>query len=180
MRVKNTENYDVIAKILLLGEIAVGKSSMILRYVEGRFPGEYQATIGANFLVKNVTVSLKDGTKKNVMLQIWDLGGHVRTITHVGPIFYQNANGALLVYDLTRPETLEKLPLWYEACKAYAPRVKTLVVGNKCDLERKVPKNEGVRVARQLNAVGFYETSAKTGDNIEDVFNSLARSIITE
>ncbi len=179
MRIKNSENYDVIAKILLLGEIAVGKSSMILRYVEGRFPGEYQATIGANFLVKNVTVTLEDGTKKNVMLQIWDLGGHVRTISHVGPIFYQNANGALLVYDLTRPDTLEKLPLWYDACKTYAPSIKTLVVGNKCDLERTVSRDEGERIARQLGSMGFYETSAKTGNNIEQAFDALALSIIT-
>ncbi len=178
MRVKATENYDMIAKILLLGEIAVGKSSMILRYVEGKFPGEYQATIGANFLVKNVRVIQKNGTRKSIMLQIWDLGGHVRTISHVGPIFYQNANGALLVYDLTRPDTLEKLPLWYEACHMHAPRIKTLVVGNKCDLERKISKEDGKKMARRLNSVDFYETSAKTGDNIEQAFNSLALALI--
>lgn len=177
---KGSEQYDVIAKILLLGEIAVGKSSMILRYVEGRFPGEYQATIGANFLVKNVKVAMKDGTTKHVMLQIWDLGGHVRTIAHVGPIFYQNANGAMLVYDLTRPDSLEKLPLWYDACRTHAPHVKTLIVGNKSDLERTVSREEGLEVARELHSVGFHETSAKTGDNIEEAFTTLARAIISE
>ena len=170
--------YNFLAKILLLGEYRVGKSSMVLRYVENRFPGDYMATIGANFLVKTVDLPFK-GMEFKVGLQIWDIGGHARS-SQVGRVFFQGVSGALLVYDLTRKTTLEKLPLWIEQLKKFSPEVNMYLVGNKNDLidERQVSAEEGEAAKKSLHMVSFFETSAKTGDHIQETFEDLARLLV--
>ncbi|MHA2243528.1 MAG: Rab family GTPase [Candidatus Hodarchaeales archaeon] len=172
--------YNFLAKILLLGEYRVGKSSMVLRYVEDRFPGDYMATIGANFLVKTVVLPL-EGKEYRVGLQIWDIGGHARS-SQVGRVFFQGVSGALLVYDLTRKETLEKLPLWIEQLKKYSPDVRMFLVGNKNDLvdDRQITFNEGEQTKDRLQMVNFFETSAKTGNYIQETFKDLAKLLVQE
>ena len=167
-------NFNFLAKILLLGEFRVGKSSMVLRYVEDRFPGDYMATIGANFLVKSV-----DLENIKVGLQIWDLGGHTRS-SQVGRVFFQGVSGALLVYDLTRPDTLEKIPLWQEQLKNFSPRTKLYLVGNKNDLEeeRQITTEEGQNAQEKYSVDHFFETSAKTGDHIQEAFEHMAFSLV--
>jgi small GTP-binding protein len=171
--------YNFLAKILLLGEFRVGKSSMVLRYVEDRFPGDYMATIGANFLVKTVMLEI-GGKVYKTGLQIWDIGGHARS-SQVGRVFFQGVSGALLVYDLTRKETLEKLPLWKTQLQKYSPDARIYLVGNKNDLidEREVTTEEGGKTAENiLGTKAFFETSAKTGDYIQETFEDLARLLI--
>ncbi|MFW9780046.1 MAG: Rab family GTPase [Candidatus Heimdallarchaeota archaeon] len=171
--------YNYLAKILLVGEFRVGKSSLVLRYVEGRFPGDYMATIGANFLVKTVRLE-KDGEIFRVGLQIWDIGGHARS-TQVGRVFFQGVSGALLVYDLTRKDTLEKLPLWVEQLRKYSPEAKLYLVGNKDDLEeeRVITQEEGRHAGMdELGAENFFETSAKTGHRVEETFEELAELLV--
>ena len=167
-------SFNFLAKILLLGEFRVGKSSMVLRYVEDRFPGDYMATIGANFLVKSV-----DLENIKVGLQIWDLGGHTRS-SQVGRVFFQGVSGALLVYDLTRPDTLEKIPLWQEQLKTFSPRTKLYLVGNKNDLEeeRQITTEEGQNAQEKYSVDHFFETSAKTGDHIQEAFEHMAFSLV--
>ena len=170
--------FNFLAKILILGEFRVGKSSMVLRYVEDRFPGDYMATIGANFLVK--TVNLKVDTKNVcVGLQIWDLGGHTRS-TEVGKVFFQGVSGALLVYDITRPDTLNKIELWQEQLARHSSDVTLYLVGNKNDLEnyRAVTTEEGKLVQKKNNIDFFFETSAKTGDHIQETFEHMALSLV--
>lgn len=151
---------------------------MVLRYVEDRFPGDYMATIGANFLVKTVVLPLR-GQEYRVGLQIWDIGGHARS-SQVGRVFFQGVSGALLVYDLTRKETLEKLPLWIEQLKKYSPDVRMFLVGNKNDLvdDRQVTFNEGEQTKDRLQMVNFFETSAKTGNYIQETFKDLAKLLV--
>ena len=171
-------NFNFLAKILLLGEFRVGKSSMVLRYVEDRFPGDYMATIGANFLVKSVNLTL-DGEPVRVGLQIWDLGGHTRS-TQVGRVFFQGVSGALLVYDLTRPDTLDKIPLWQDQLRKYSPNAKLYLIGNKNDLvdERQISTSEGEKAQEAFKVEHFFETSAKTGDHIQETFEHMAISLI--
>jgi len=171
-------NFNFLAKILLLGEFRVGKSSMVLRYVEDRFPGDYMATIGANFLVKSVNLTL-EGEPVRVGLQIWDLGGHTRS-TQVGRVFFQGVSGALLVYDLTRPDTLDKIPLWQDQLRKYSPNAKLYLVGNKNDLvdERQISTTEGQKAQETFKVEHFFETSAKTGDHIQETFEHMAISLI--
>jgi small GTP-binding protein len=170
--------YNFLAKILLLGEYRVGKSSMVLRYVEDRFPGDYIATIGANFLVKSVNL-ISGGKEYKCGLQLWDIGGHARS-SEVGRIFFQGVSGAILVYDLTRKETLEKIPLWVERLKKSSPESKLYLVGNKNDLvvERQIGMEEGQEVKDQLDIESFFETSAKTGDHIQETFEDMARLLV--
>ena len=170
--------YNYLAKVLLLGEFRVGKSSMVLRYVEGRFPGDYQATIGANFLVKSVHLPYDDKTVK-VGLQVWDIGGHARS-SQVGRVFFQGVSGALLVYDLTRRDTLDKLPLWIEQLHKYSPEAKIYLVGNKNDLvnDRDIPYEAGEAAKQELNMGNFFETSAKTGEHIQEAFENMARMLV--
>ncbi|MFX0084998.1 MAG: Rab family GTPase [Candidatus Hodarchaeota archaeon] len=173
-------NYNYLAKILLLGEFRVGKSSMVLRYVEDRFPGDYMATIGANFLVK--TVNLKQDYREiKIGMQIWDIGGHARS-SQVGRVFFQGVSGALLVYDLTRRDTLEKLPLWIDQLQKYSPETRMYLIGNKNDLtdERIISFEEGETAKKELNMVKFFETSAKTGDHIQDTFEDMAKLLVTK
>ena len=170
--------YNFLAKILLLGEYRVGKSSMVLRYVENRFPGDYMATIGANFLVKTVKIPLK-GKDYRVGLQIWDIGGHARS-SPGGGVFFQGVSGALMVFDLTRKETLDKVPLWIEQLKKYTPDVRMYLVGNKNDLtsNRQVSHDEGEEAKDRIKMTNFFETSAKTGDHIQETFEDLARLLV--
>ena len=170
--------YNYLAKILLLGEYRVGKSSMVLRYVEDRFPGDYMATIGANFLVKSVNLSLQ-GQEYRVGLQIWDIGGHARS-SQVGRVFFQGVSGALIVYDLTRKDTLDKLPLWIEQLHKYSPDASMYLVGNKNDLldDREISFEQGETAKNNLGVVKFFETSAKTGDHIQEAFEDMARLLV--
>ena len=170
--------FNFLAKILILGEFRVGKSSMVLRYVEDRFPGDYMATIGANFLVKTVNLKV-DAKDVCVGLQIWDLGGHTRS-TEVGRVFFQGVSGALLVYDITRPDTLEKIKLWQIQLANYSSEAKLYLVGNKNDLEnyRAVTTEEGKTVQKANNIDFFFETSAKTGNHIQETFEHMAISLV--
>ena len=170
--------FNFLAKILILGEFRVGKSSMVLRYVEDRFPGDYMATIGANFLVKTVNLKI-DSKDIRVGLQIWDLGGHTRS-TEVGKVFFQGVSGALLVYDITRPDTLEKIELWQEQLAKHSSDVILYLVGNKNDLEnyRAVTFEDGEAIQKINNIDFFFETSAKTGDHIQETFEHMATSLV--
>ncbi|MHA1542824.1 MAG: Rab family GTPase [Candidatus Hodarchaeales archaeon] len=170
--------FDFLAKILILGEFRVGKSSMVLRYVEDRFPGDYMATIGANFLVKTVKLNV-DEKDVCVGLQIWDLGGHTRS-TEVGKVFFQGVSGALLVYDITRPDTLEKIELWQEQLAKHSSDVILYLVGNKNDLEnyRAVTIEDGKTIQKTNKIDFFFETSAKTGDHIQETFEHMAISLV--
>jgi len=170
--------FNFLAKILILGEFRVGKSSMVLRYVEDRFPGDYIATIGANFLVKTINLKV-DSKDVCVGLQIWDLGGHTRS-TEVGKVFFQGVSGALLVYDITRPDTLDKIELWQEQLARYSSDLKLYLVGNKNDLEnyRAVTIEEG-RAVQKKNKIGvFFFFFSKTGDHIQETFEHMALSLV--
>jgi Ras-related protein Rab-2A len=147
--------------------------------VEDRFPGDYLATIGANFLVKTVNLPY-EGTVYKVGLQIWDIGGHARS-SQVGRVFFQGVSGALLVYDLTRKDTLDKLPLWIDQLHKYSPDARMYLVGNKSDLEeeRDIAFEEGDLKHKQLNFIKFFETSAKTGNHIQETFEDLARLLVS-
>jgi small GTP-binding protein len=138
------------------------------------------ATIGANFLVKTVHLDVKEGTRYKIGLQIWDIGGHARS-SQVGRVFFQGVSGALLIYDLTRKDTLDKLPLWKDQLMKFSPEARMYLVGNKKDLEegRKITPDEGKQAAKdELGTDNFFETSAKTGDHIQETFEDLARLLV--
>jgi len=160
-----------------LGESGVGKSSIAERYVSSSFNSDNSVTIGAAFLHKPYT--LNDGT--SLKWNIWDTGGQER-FRALAPLYYRDASGSLVVYDITRRETFDKLKSWLDELdsKESVPLVRYLV-GSKNDLEnqREVTVNEAKEFADNHNCK-YFEVSAKSGDNIVEMFDKLGVDLILE
>jgi Ras-related protein Rab-1A len=167
-------NYDMLCKILVIGDSSVGKSQLLLRYCENDFGDTHSMTIGIDFKLKTEIID-----SKHVKCQIWDTAGQerFRTITHT---YYHGANGVLLVYDITNPDTFKNIPTWIEDVKQYAPEnVSMVLVGNKSDLKHKrlVSYEMGHEFAKE-HGMEFYETSAKTSQGVEEVFHGILKKMI--
>ena len=166
-------SFHYLLQYIVIGDSAVGKSNLLLRYAHDRFNDEYQATIGVEFGAKNI--ELNDQIYR---IQIWDTAGqeNFRSITRA---YYKNSVCALVVYDITNRESFNHIQSWIEDCKTQSPKTVLLVlVGNKSDLnsERQVNYDEGMELANK-NKMIFYETSAKTGKNINEIFNKSVETI---
>ncbi len=164
-------------KLLVLGAPAVGKTSLIRRFTTGKFSETYSKTLGADFLIKFVDYPDR-GIR--VLLQIWDLAGDAR-FRFIRRDYYQEAQGALLVFDVTRPNTHQEIKETYENLLSYCGKVPCILIGNKVDLvdERKVSTADGDDLAKDLG-FEFYETSAKSGEKVEKVFRRISDLIIAE
>lgn len=162
-------------KVVLLGEGCVGKTSIVLRYVEDKFNPQHISTLQASFLTKKVT--LENGTK--VQLNIWDTAGQER-FHALGPIYYRGSHGAILVYDITDQDSFQKVKNWVKELKRMlGSEIILVITGNKIDLEeqRTVMEDEAVAYAESVGA-HYFETSAKTNDNVEEVFVELTRLMV--
>ncbi len=167
-----SEIRTVLYKVVVLEDGGVGKTSILMRYTEQKFDERYIMTIGSNFAVKSLYM---ENIKIN--LQIWDLAGqsHFSMMRHS---FYRGAKGAIYVFDLSRRPTFEELVNWItEVEKVITPLF--IIVGNKVDLEdRAVTEHEAQEFAQKIGALGYFETSAKMGENVEEVFHLLARVLL--
>ena len=166
-------NFHYLLKYIIIGDSSVGKSNILLRYSQDRFSDEYQATIGVEFGAKNIEIN-----NKIYRVQIWDTAGqeNFRSITRA---YYKNSVCAFVVYDISNRESFDNAQNWIEDCKTQSPKTIFLVlVGNKCDLEssRQVNYDEGMQLANNYKML-FYETSAKTGLNINEIFNKSVETI---
>ena len=166
-------NYDYLLKYIIIGDAAVGKSNLLLRFSQDDFKSEYQLTIGVEFGAKNLDID-----NKKYRLQIWDTAGqeNYRSITRA---YYKNSVCAILVYDITNRDSFEHISSWVEDCLAQSPKTVFMVlVGNKSDLseKRKVSIEEGQQMAKNNNMI-FFEASAKTGDNVDKIFEESAKEI---
>lgn len=166
-------NFHYLFKYIIIGDSAVGKSNLLLQYAHNKFNDDYQATIGVEFGAKNITIN-----SKIYRIQIWDTAGqeNFRSITRA---YYKNSVCAMVVYDITNRDTFTNVQTWIEDCKNQSPKTVFLVlVGNKSDLDdkRAVKYEEGIELANK-NGMMFFETSAKTGFNVEEIFNSSAKAI---
>ena len=173
MTAGNMVNFDYLLKYIIIGDAAVGKSNLLLRYVHGQFKPEYQLTIGVEFGAKNIEID-----SKMFRIQIWDTAGqeNFRSITRA---YYKNSVCALVVYDISSRDSFNNVMSWIEDCKNQSPKTIFIVlVGNKCDLEdkRQVTYEEGKELADK-NELLFFESSAKEGTNVDDIFVNSAKEI---
>jgi len=161
-------------KLVLLGESAVGKSSLVLRFVKDQFDDYRESTIGAAFLTQ--TVTLEDST--SVKFEIWDTAGQER-YKSLAPMYYRNANCAVVVYDITQSASLEKARNWIRELQRQAdPSIVIALCGNKTDLSsmRQVSQEEAQKYAEEEGLM-WAETSAKTGEGVSDIFTAIAKKL---
>ena len=166
-------SFDYLFKYIIIGDAAVGKSNLLLRYAHGQFKPEYQLTIGVEFGAKNVNIG-----DKVYRIQIWDTAGqeNFRSITRA---YYKNSVCALVVYDISCRDSFNNVSTWIDDCKNQSPKTIFMVlVGNKSDLSdrRQVNTEEGQELAEKYGLL-FFETSAKNGTNVEEIFQESAKNI---
>ncbi len=164
----------IVLKVLTAGEGGVGKTTLLHRYVEGKFSSETKMTIGVEFFLKELNI---DGQK--VMLQLWDFGGQER-FRFLLESYVIGARGALLMFDLTRAMTLENIEQWVKICRKEDPNLPILFLGSKSDLTEDICVEEDYieEFKNHFNLYDFLKISSKTGENVELSFENLSRKIL--
>ena len=174
------EDYDYLIKIMLIGDNATGKNTLILNSARGFFTEDYKMTIGVDFHTKRIELKTSDGSK-HCALQIWVPAEQTR-FKCLRSRYYLSALGVILLFDLTNHLTFENLPIWIKEVKdALKYEVPLLIVGNKCDLvsQRVVSKHEIDQFIHDYN-LHYTEISAKTGEGVEESFQILTRLMIED
>ncbi|MFX0124665.1 MAG: Rab family GTPase [Candidatus Hodarchaeota archaeon] len=178
----------LLAKICLLGDREVGKTSLINRYLGKGFTTEYTPTLGSDFKSKQVSLDTEFGSK-DIRFQIWDLAGQP-AFDQVRRLYYKGSAGAFIVFDLTQPESLENMERWLKefSKNIELPSSSIIVLGNKMDLEYEIKvSSETVKhyIDNYLtnkfpnidSQIDYYTTSAKTGMNVDQAFSALGEKI---
>jgi small GTP-binding protein len=164
-------------KVLLTGAAAVGKTSLVQRFIKNRFAANYKLTVGVDILTKDV--EFRPG--EIATLSIWDIGGQQR-FEFIRSTFYKGAAGALLVFDLTREQTYTETRKWLTEIRQFAgENIPFVLIGNKSDLIADVgmviDRKEAEAFAKKEGSI-YIETSAKTGVQVDNAFSELTRRII--
>lgn len=164
-------------KVLLCGAAAVGKTSLVQRFIKNRFAANYKLTVGVDILTKDVEFRAGE----IATLSIWDIGGQQR-FEFIRSTFYKGASGALLVFDLSRAQTYEEIQKWLTEVRQFAGEdIPFVLIGNKADLIEDVgeviDRDEARALAESEGSI-YIETSAKTGINVDESFTELTRRII--
>ncbi len=168
-----SRSYDMIMKLLLVGDSGVGKSCLLLRFVEDKFNPSFITTIGIDFKIRTIEVS-----GKRIKLQVWDTAGQERFRT-ITTAYYRGAMGIILVYDVTDERTFENIRTWFSTVNQHAnDDAQLMLVGNKSDEtdNRAITRQQGEALAKELN-IPFIEASAKSNENVDEIFFQLATLI---
>ena len=172
MEDENT-NYELLYKIIIIGDAAVGKSNILTRFTRNEFSENTKSTVGVELGVKFIKVKWV-----NTKIQIWDTAGQER-YRSITSSYYKGSHGCFIVYDITNETSFENVERWYEYVQREAGKnISIILVGNKCDLEneRKISKEKGQEKAKNLKCA-FFETSALSGVNISQIFEELTNNI---
>ena len=172
---ENNNEVELVIKILIIGDSRVGKTSLLLKYVEKLFPEEHISTIGVEYKEKNI---IKDDF--NIKLQIWDTAGQER-FRSITKNIYKNTNCVLFVYDITNMESFKNVKHWIKDTENIDKDIKGIIIGNKTDLEK-----ERVISKKDLDEIGnkykmaVLETSAKNGKNVNECFELLVDELFKD
>jgi len=168
----------VLLKVIILGDSGVGKTSLMNQYVNRKFSNQYKATIGADFLTKDVMID-----DRLVTMQIWDTAGQER-FQSLGVAFYRGADCCVLVYDVTNANSFKSLDSWRDEFLIQAsPRdpenFPFVVLGNKIDLENRAVSTKRAQTwCQSKNEIPYFEVSAKEPINVEQAFQTIARNAL--
>ena len=169
---------DAVFKICIFGDGGVGKTTLVRRYLTGVFEGESGMTIGVDFHVKELEIE-----GKKVALQIWDFAGEDR-FRFLLPSYVRGASGGIFMYDITRYSSLKNLVEWLNVLKEGSEKegqeIPLIMVGGKLDLQHKrsVSSENAFELSKLNNFYGFGECSAKTGQNVEQIFIIISRIML--
>lgn len=166
---------DFGLKVVMMGDGAVGKTSLVLRYTQNTFSPEYKQSLGASFAVRDLEVE-----DQNVKLVIWDVAGQP-SFRQVRRHYYSGAHGALLVFDVTEPRTFMTLQNWYNDFRNVVPHGAIILIGNKVDLEesRQVPP-EAAQMLQNWWNVPYIETSAANATGVANAFLLVAENALEQ
>ena len=169
----NEDNYDMILKLVLIGDSFVGKTNIMSKYLKNEFHEDSKATVGVEFGSKKFEI---EGV--SIKAQIWDTAGQERykSITNA---YYKGSKGAFVVYDITRKETFDSVDKWISDLKQSGDKkITILLIGNKNDLDnqRKISKEQGEEKAKSFG-VAFLETSAFNGYNLDKAFDLMIKEV---
>ena len=166
-------NFNYLLKFVIIGDSGVGKSNILLRYINNTFSEEFKTTVGVEFGAKNIEIN------KNIYrIQVWDTAGQ-ESFRSIARAYYKNSVCACIVYDITNHSSFESLQSWIDDCTKQSPKsVLLILIGNKNDLKdmREVSYEEGAAFAKSHKMI-FLETSAKTGENISEIFEQSVKQI---
>uniref|UniRef100_A0A8C9W401 Ras-related protein Rab-15 n=2 Tax=Scleropages formosus TaxID=113540 RepID=A0A8C9W401_SCLFO len=168
------KQYDVLFRLLLLGDSGVGKTCLLCRFTDNEFHSSHISTIGVDFKMKTLEI---DGIK--VRIQIWDTAGQERYQT-ITKQYYRRAQGIFLVYDITSERSFQHIMKWASDVDEYAPdHVQKILIGNKSDEDQKrqVAREQGSKLAKTYG-MDFFETSACTNYNIKESFTRLTELVL--
>ena len=167
-----------VFKVIIIGEPAVGKTSLVKQYVTDKFSQEYKSTMGANIYLK--TVELEDGTK--IKFTLWDIAGQRERFAQMQNIYFQGAQGCIIVYDISRRSTYNRIETeWIPSLEKFMtePNYQKILIANKIDLpEKEVSEDDGKNLMKKLGCADFLQTSAKENIQVDESFTTLARLLV--
>ena len=169
-------NYDKKCQLLIIGDSTVGKTSILTRYTTREFNQNYLATVGLDFFKKD---EIFDG--KTIRIKIWDTAGQER-YKALTQGYFRNAEGIMIVYDVSNLDTFENLKYWIKSIKTHIniekDHIPTIIIGNKIDIfEREVTKEDAEKFAKEQN-LQYFEASAKSGKGIDECIQYLVRKVL--
>lgn len=165
---------SILLKVVTAGEGGVGKTTLLYRYIEGRFLADTLMTIGVEFFLKELNIE-----DKKILLQVWDFGGQ----DHFRPLlknYAKGARGALLLFDLTRPSSLDRIEQWVNICRQENPDIPIIFLGTKLDLKDQVTIEDdfALKFKEDYNFFEYLKISSKTGENVQLAFELLGKELV--
>jgi len=166
----------ILLKVITCGEGGVGKTTLLHRYIEGIFLADTRLTIGVEFFLKEIQID-----EEKILLQIWDFGGqeHFRSLLSN---YATGARGALLLFDLTRPSSLNQIDQWVNICRQNNPDIPIIFLGAKLDLIDGITIDDefAIKFIEEYNFFNYLKISSKTGENVNLAFELLGKELIKD